>query len=61
MKRIWEWLGTTFAAKIVSLVFCVFFVVATLGKTGSYWDAFNALLAFYSVWGLGRMTAKRPA
>ena len=58
MKSIWKWLGTPMAAKIISILFFVTNVVSTLGKTGSYWAAFNTGIMFFAIWSLGQMTVK---
>lgn len=56
LKRIWNWLGTPTAARWFSGTAAVAIFIATLGATGSYWQAFKGLVQVWGIWMLGRMT-----
>lgn len=58
MDKIRKILGSPIAAKTASAVSCAYFAVAHFGVTGSYFEAFNAVVMFFAIWQLGRMTVK---
>ena len=39
--------------KTISLIFALYLFLAILGKSGSYLDAFYAVVTFCAIWGLG--------
>ena len=53
-----KWLNTAAAIKVASLISLVYFSLATLGKTGSYWEAFETAIVFTGIWCLGRLSNK---
>ncbi len=59
MNRLWNFLGTAMAFRIVSVLMCTYFAVAALGRTGSYLDAFHSSMLFFAIWILGRGSVAR--
>lgn len=53
MKQITQWLFSVWAFRILSLILFAYLAITALGKSGSYKDAFDAIVIFYAVWLLG--------
>jgi len=53
MGEVWRFMGTPLAFRMVSGFFCGYVAISTLGRTGSYLDAFNAITLFMAIWALG--------
>lgn len=59
IKAAWDFLDTPLSYRIVSMLACIYFAIAEVGRTGSYWSALSASVLFYAVWNLGRGSARR--
>lgn len=61
MKRWNRFVNSPAFMRCVSVALVLYFSMARLGETGSYFEAFNAAAIFALIWLLGMASVKTPA
>lgn len=61
VKQVWSWLGTYKAARILSVIACVFLSIAAIGNGRDYWMALDSCVTFFAIWMLGHNSRKDPS
>jgi hypothetical protein len=60
MKALWQWFGTRNSYKVTSGLIFLYFFIAELGRTKSWWQAFMGLVLVWSIWSVGRGCEAAP-